>query len=106
MVGIVWVDPPAAGVAGQGAKVALRFVAEQAEPQSALALKRAVTGTGVAPRPAEEADDVALEVDLRGWLLRRVQRGRLHHNHGNDEDGGADRHVVDSNGRRLPLPFH
>ena len=84
------VDSPAEAVARQGEVVLLRrVVAEQRQPQAALALERAVTGPGAAPRAHQQRRDVALEVH-RGQFrpagqAHRVGLRRGHGDHRQDK---------------------
>ncbi len=69
-VGLDHVHTAAHPLADDRVIVVARVVAEEAEVQPAPTLERAVTGPGVAAQPAEEARDVAVEVDLQRDLLR------------------------------------
>src|SRR5207253_3214408 len=53
--------------------IQLRFVAEQGQAETALALERAVTRAGVATLTAEQAHDMALKVNL----VERAVAGNL-----------------------------
>ncbi len=58
------VDAAAFHFAGQGEVILLGVVAEEAEPEAALALERAVAGAGIAARAAEYAHHVPFKIDL------------------------------------------
>ncbi len=49
--------------------VGLEVVAEEREPQAAAPLERAVAGAGVAPEPAHQGKNMALEVGNLGRAL-------------------------------------
>src|SRR5262249_18531122 len=75
------VDAPCLSLTGEGEIVLFGIVAEERQTKAALALERAVAGTGVATRTAEEAHQVPLEVHRgsggrRDVGSRRTGRGR------------------------------
>src|SRR5439155_7144271 len=73
VVGIGDVDASAEAVARDAEVIALRLEAEQRQAEAALALEGAVAAAAVAAGPAEQAHDVALEID---FVDRRAVRGR------------------------------
>ena len=56
------VDTPGHWITRQGGVVFLRVVTEQGQTKAATALKRTVTGSGIAAHAAQNAHDVAFEV--------------------------------------------
>ena len=64
VIGVETIDAAAQAIACQGEVVLLRRMAEQRQPQAALALEGAVAGARGASRAAEQRCDVALEVHL------------------------------------------
>jgi len=86
-VGPGQVDSPSLAVANQGRVVLAGVVAEQRQLQPALALEGTVAGAGRAPHAAEQAHDVALEINVFDASALRERDGGG--GEGRDRQGGG-----------------
>src|SRR5262249_16463362 len=99
-VRVVGIGAAAEAVARERTIIEGGIVAEQAEPETALALERSVTGTGVATRPPQERHDMPLEVDLAEVVPVR-QAHRLGAPPGSEQQQGGGEQQGPSHGAAL-----
>ena len=98
-VGVDEVDAPAVEVVSERVVVLFGIVSEEGEAQAAFALEGAVAGAGVAAEAAEDAHDVALEIDLlHGRAAGQPDLGAGGAGDETEDAGGQDGDAVSGHG--------